>query len=136
MTGEYEVYASPGTMAESPPTILSVGFPVTPMADEWVDWVGDWVIHDGETYTYPLTGTSTQVNLTMGNLIIESGGTLVFNENVNFVIDNPEAGTYGINIEASGSFIISSPSRSTIIQSSSGAPEKTYPFLSSGTVSF
>ena len=71
-----------------------------------------------------------------GNLLIQDGGTLVFNDSVIFkiVCDNP--GEYGIIIESNGTFIVNSSSANTEIISDPTAEENTYPFLNSGTIDF
>ncbi len=58
---------------------MSFGVTVTPMADEYVEWVGDKIItaEDGYDYIYPSEGyIRTKINLTLGNLIIQDGGNL------------------------------------------------------------
>ena len=138
---EYLTHNSPAELVESPPTILSAGFPVTPMADEIIYWYDGHTIPNGVTEEYPTAGKSSSEirmveDITGGNLVIEDGGTLIFNDGVTFIIENTIAGEFGIQIDPSASFVISSPSRTTTIQSSSGSPTYTYPFLNSGTVDF
>ena len=78
-------------------------------------------------------------NITMlhGNLIIEAGGTLVFNNSVNFNIVCGYSGQYGIIIKSGGEFVVNSPSANTIITYGSSYPNIfTYKFENSGTIDF
>ena len=144
---EYITHNSPAELVETPPTILSAGFPVSPRGtlERW-DTPDLRTIDTGEIRER--TGTSTDpltIEVIDGDLIVQGpvggnpGGILKLNEYVTLVMIQDVAWPnpiYGIDINAGGKFIINSPSRSTNIQSSSGALFNTYPFLNSGTVDF
>ncbi len=134
MTGEYEVYKSPVETVEAAPTIMSFGIAVVPHEGIGiVRWKGGHVIPDGVTEIYE----SVHILMTEGDLIIESGGQLIFEDEVTFVIVNPDdAGEYGINITAGGKFVINSPLRDTTIKSSWKTDRRSYFFHNHGTVDF
>jgi parallel beta-helix repeat protein len=93
-------------------------------------WNGGHTVNTTEWYE--------NCNITMqgGNLTIQSGGILTFNDSVAFEIINPSAGFYGINIESGGQFIINSLNGNTNIISGSTPASRTYWFLNSGTLNF
>ncbi len=144
MTGEYEVYGSPVETVEAPPRIMSFGFTVTQEAEEKITWWDGHTVPTNEEEEYPSPGyNSTEIVMKKspfgqgGNLVIENGGTLIFNDNVTFVIENPDyAGQFGINITAGGKFIVNSPLRSTTIMSSAENHLLTYFFHNYGTADF
>ncbi len=140
MLGNHIEHHSPAALVESPPTVMSFGFPVSPLGavEEWKPSNGLNVVTASEGIRY--RDGPRIITVKEGDLIIQSGATLQLNDSVTFVIENtfPEWYTnkHGINIESGGKFLINSPSRSTVIQSSSGAIFATYPFLNSGVVDF
>ena len=141
MQGFYITHHSPAELIAGLPVIMSAGISVSPMAEEWVNWAPGKTIHNGEKYYLPSPGkSSTQINVTMGNLIIEYGGLLQLNDSVTLVIENLLAAphAYGINIESGGKFVVNSLLRTTQIQTPSSFPQRTftYPFLNSGVVDF
>ncbi len=133
MNAEYDVYRSPAETVESPPMITSFGVSVTPMDEDPIRWDGGHTVKTGVTDEY----SDVTIIMRDGNLTIEDGGALIFNDDVTFVIKNPdEPGEYGIEINAGGKFVINSPLRETTIMSSAQVPEYTYSFENYGTVDF
>ncbi|MFH0815397.1 MAG: right-handed parallel beta-helix repeat-containing protein [Methanobacteriota archaeon] len=152
MLANHIEHHSPAALVESPPTIMSFGFPVSMVAEEKIIWYGGHIVPNGIIDEFPGINptwggryNSTEIVIPEddpGNLVIQSGGTLIFNDNVTFVIEQP-TGPGGwpttkneITIQSGASFIIDSPLRTTTIQSPSLDPYYTYPFLNSGVVDF
>jgi hypothetical protein len=99
------------------------------LADE--DHYTDWIITNYQWRE------NTTITLHECNLIIQNGGTLVFNNSVTLSIINPAPPTrYGIVIDAGGQFIVNSSTGNTKIISGSIPVTRTYPFLNSGTIDF
>ena len=111
--------------------------------DETILWPDGKTI-ENQTLTYPSTGKNSALirmykDTTGGDLIIKNNGTLIFNDNVTFQIENPASPNdhdYGITIEAGGEFIIASSLGNVTIKSDPANPTRTYPFLNSGTIDF
>jgi parallel beta-helix repeat protein len=145
LLGEYLNHSSPAEMVESPTTILSVGFPVSPLAaEEWWDTADLRTIDPGETRERPVTPGPLTIYVMYGDLIIKGpaggdpGGILRLNEQVTLVMMNEVSAPHDfkIIIEASATFEINGGAKTTKIQSPSGNWQFTYPFLNFGTVDF
>ncbi len=135
MTGEYEVYRSPPGTEESPFRMMSFGVSVIPMADEYEYWEGGKTIDD--EVEFPSEGyDSTEILMWDGDLTIKEGGALIFRDNVTFIIENPEAGDYGIHIKQGGRFEIDSPLRTTEINADASNGWESYFFHNHGEVHF
>jgi len=128
---EYLTHNSPAEQVEAPPTTLSAGFPVIPYAGPPEEWGPAKAIKSVINFTNDPGGVRYREDKEIrvfGDLIIEPGATLQFNESVTLVMMSPTRGEYAITIHPSASFIIDSPSRTTTIQSPSSTPTYTYPF--------
>jgi parallel beta-helix repeat protein len=147
---EYLNHSSPAVMVEGPPTILSVGFPVTPLGTT-VRWgPGGQPVYDDDSTIYAgevreVEGTSADhltIQVWDGDLTIKGpaggdpGGILRLNEEVTLVMMEPDRGVYDIIVEDDATFEINGGAKTTTIQSPSGNLEFTYPFYNYGTVSF
>ena len=93
-------------------------------------WTGGHTISGTEWYE------SDTITMQDGDLTIQNGGELRFNDSVTFEIICDYAGQYGIIIESGGKFIIDSPSANTEIVSDPANQNYTYSFTNSGTIDF
>jgi hypothetical protein len=106
-------------------------------ADETIWWDYGYTVNATADKWFPRPGyDSCTIIMRWGNLTIESGYTLTFNDSVTFEIWNNNPGDHGIDIENNGMFIVDSSSADTSIKSDTSNPDKTYWFLNSGTLDF
>lgn len=135
------IHQSPAKIVDGPPTIMSVGIPVSTQGDEEIWGPGgqgagyhdDIIISSDRYRDGPLT-----IYIESGDLEILSDVTLQLNDSVTLVMVNPTRGQYGIDISAGGKFIIDSSTESTTIQTPSTPAERelTYPVHNNGTLDF
>ncbi|MCK4266776.1 MAG: right-handed parallel beta-helix repeat-containing protein, partial [Thermoplasmata archaeon] len=106
--------------------------------DETIPWNNGYTVNATAQKWFPTPGNSScLIIMQNGNLTIESGYTLTFNDSVTFQVINPAPPTrYGIIIEPNGEFRINSSLGDTEIVSDPGNKERTYHFTNSGTLDF
>ncbi len=107
--------------------------------DETIPWNNGYTVNATAQKSFPTTGkNSSLIIMQNGNLTIESGYTLTFNDSVTFRIINPSLTPhkYGIIIEPGAKFKIDSPLGDTEIVSDPADKTKTYHFTNSGTIDF
>ena len=139
---EYLTHSSPAEVVEGPPVVLSVGFPVSPLAD--IKYWGPDPWDDASNIITSAEGTSTvdgpiEIRVRNGDLKIESGASLILNNDVLLVMTQDvtyPVPTYKIDIQPDATFQINGGAKTTTLQSPSSNPDFTYSFLNSGTVDF
>ncbi len=134
--GEYMVYSSPGTLVESPPAIMSVGFPVTPYLGPPEKWGGpdpDFPSIIDPTVEPIRTRENIEIHV-YDDLVIKPGATLILNEQVTLVMMEPQKAEFSILVEQDATFEINGGAQTSYVYASSYS--LTYPFINRGSIVF
>ncbi|MCK4756988.1 MAG: exo-alpha-sialidase, partial [Thermoplasmata archaeon] len=135
---EYLSHHSPAELIENPPVILSVGFPVSPLVD--IEYWGPDPWDDASNIITSAEGTRTvdgliEIRVRNGDLQIETGASLILNQDVTLVMIEPDRGVYDIIVDQDATFEINGgATKTTKLQSSDW--QFTYAFFNNGTVDF